>query len=396
VVLQHIPILFLCEIVRGAEVEIFAWSQSSPMFEMWSSYKKRLIRDLDRWQSNGWVSEEGRAAILSEITGAGRGIGLASVLAILASVLFGFAAISFVAAHWEDVPRLGRLALLLAAIWTGYGVSGWLTRRGQDAFADAAVLFAVAMFGASIMLVSQMYNIYGSPSDGVLMWWAGSLLAGVVLRSNPALALAMILVCVWSFMQMFDRNEVHWPFLFGWALVAAAFLWQRWGPGLHLAALALSAFVVLIGYFLDGGHAHALVATLGVLAALAAAGLNKVRPDLDGIVAPLLVYATGVAFAGLFALQFIESPPFGTRIALAALTLVLLLASISHGLSAPNRAALWLGYIGFSIEILMLYWQTVGSILGTSLFFLIAALIVASLAYVALHLARRSVPGRSA
>lgn len=366
------------------------------MFEMWSSYKKRLTRDLDRWQSNGWVSEEGRAAILREIASPGRGIGLASVLAILASVLFGFAAISFVAAHWEDVPRFGRLALLLAAIWTGYGAAGWLTRRGQDVFADAAILFAVAMFGASIMLVSQMYNIYGSPSDGVLMWWVGSLLAGVVLRSNPALALAMILVCVWSFMQMFDRNEVHWPFLFGWALVAAAFLWHSWGPGLHLAALALSVFVVLIGYFLDGGHAHALVATLGVLAALVAAGLSKVRPDLDAIAAPLLVYATAVAFAGLFALQFIESPPLGTAIALAALALVLLLAAISHGLSAPNRAALWLGYIGFSIEILMLYWQTVGSILGTSLFFLIAALIVAGLAYVALRLARRSVPGRSA
>ena len=46
-------------------------------------------------------------------------------------------------------------------------------------------------------------------------------------------------------------------------------------------------------------------------------------------------------------------------------------------------------YLGFSIEILSLYWQTVGSILGTSLFFLIAALIVTALAFVALRLAQR-------
>ena len=37
---------------------------------------------------------------------------------------------------------------------------------------------------------------------------------------------------------------------------------------------------------------------------------------------------------------------------IAALTLVLLLAAISHGFSTQNRGALWLGYIGFSIEIL--------------------------------------------
>jgi len=356
---------------------------------MWSSYKKRLTRDLERWQSKGWVSEQSRVAILDDLAKSGRGIGLASALGILASVLFGFAAISFVAAHWEDVPRLGRVGLLIAAIWAGYGIAGWLTARGQQAFADAAILFSVAMFGANIMLISQMYNIGGEPSDGVLMWWIGALLAGAVLRSNPALALAMVLVCVWSFMETSERNDVYWPFLIGWAAVTAAFAWQRWWPGLHLSALSLTFFVISIGYLLAQGHEHAVVATVGVLAAAVAFGIEKVRPDLDHITAPVLAYAVAVTFCGLFALQFIESPSRGTLIALAALTLVFLLATISHGLSTQNRGALWLGYIGFSIEILALYANTIGSILGTSLFFLIAALIVAALAYVALRLAQR-------
>ena len=234
---------------------------------MWASYRKRLKHDLDRWYSNGWVSEVGRTAILADQAKSGREMGLASALGILASVLFGFAAISFVAAHWEDVPRLGRLGLLLAAIWLGYGIAGWLTARNQRSFADAAILFAVAMFGASIMLISQMYNIDGNPPDGVLMWWIGALFAGVVLRSNPALALAMVLVCVWSSMESSQRNGVHWPFLIGWAAVTAAFIWQRWRPGLHLSALALSLFVISIGYLLGRGHEHAIVVTTGLLAA---------------------------------------------------------------------------------------------------------------------------------
>ena len=189
-------------------------------------------------------------------------------------MLFGFAAISFVAAHWQDVPRLGRLGLLLAAIWLGYGVAGWLTSRDQRSFADAAVLFAVAMFGASIMLISQMYNIDGNPPDGVLMWWIGALFAGAVLRSNPALALAMILVCVWSFMESSERNGVHWPFLIGWAGDGRVRL-AGWRPGLHLSALALALFVISLGYLLGRGHEHALVATVGVLAAVVAIGTRE-------------------------------------------------------------------------------------------------------------------------
>ena len=66
-----------------------------------------------------------------------------------------------------------------------------------------------------------------------------------------------------------------------------------------------------------------------------------------------------------------------------------MLASIWWGLAYNNRGALWLGYIGFSIEILSVYEKTVGSLLGTSLFFLVAGLLVAALAFMAFRLNAR-------
>lgn len=356
---------------------------------MWAPYKKRLARDLDRWEANGWVSKDGRTAILSDVASSGRDFSLASALAILASVLFGFAAISFVAAHWEEMPRLARLALLLASIWAGYGAAGWLAARGHPALADASILFAVAMFGASIMLISQMYHIDGNPPDAVLMWWIGALFAGALLRSNPALALAMVLVCVWSTMEALQNNAVHWPFLGGWAMVSGAFIWQRWLPGLHLSALALTGFLISLGYLLGRGHEHTVVAIIGMLVAAAVIGAEKVLPDYDHLTAPILAYAVVVTFAGLYALQFFENTSLRTLVLLAALTLVLLLGAISYGLATANRGVLWLGYIGFSLEVLSVYWKTVGSILNTSIFFLVAALIVAALAYMALRIAQR-------
>jgi uncharacterized membrane protein len=49
----------------------------------------------------------------------------------------------------------------------------------------------------------------------------------------------------------------------------------------------------------------------------------------------------------------------------------------------------WIGYVAFSIEILGLYFKTIGSLLSTSAFFLSAAVLVAALAVVAYRLHAR-------
>ena len=58
-------------------------------------------------------------------------------------------------------------------------------------------------------------------------------------------------------------------------------------------------------------------------------------------------------------------------------------------LATDNRGALWLAYVAFAVEIFSLYVRMLGTLLNTSLFFLIAALIVSALAWVAYRLHRR-------
>ena len=129
---------------------------------MWGS-GKRLGDDVRRWRGEGWVTAEGETRILAELAQRGSGVSLASALGILASVLLGFAVMSFVAAHWEDMSRIFRLLLLFGLILAGYGAAGFFETRGKQLFADAAILFSVAAFGASIMLIAQMFHIDGNP-----------------------------------------------------------------------------------------------------------------------------------------------------------------------------------------------------------------------------------------
>ena len=324
-----------------------------------SWYRHKVERDLTRWQTSGWVSEAGASAIRSDLASRKSPFGVAPVFAVLGAVLFGFAIMSFVAAHWTGMSKLARLGLLLATLWGCYGIAAYLLQRQLNAFAQAAVLGGIAAFGASIMLIAQMYHMEGNPPDAVLTWALGALLAAALLRSHPALAATFVLLVVWTCWERGLSQDAHWSFLVAWAATAAAAAWLRWRPGLHLAAISLIIWLVPLGYFVFDHHAHWIVAILGVVAVIVAAAGGK---EIDARVpasAALFAYGLVVAFAGLYILQFIdelrlvggqqEGVSIQRLVLLAIVTLAMLLGAMLWALSVDNRAALWLAYAAFAV-----------------------------------------------
>jgi uncharacterized membrane protein len=357
-------------------------------------------RDLARWQAAGWVTDAGAASIKSDLASRTSALGVAGIFAILGAVLFGFAIMSFVAAHWTAMPKLARLALILATLWGCYGAAAYLFARGLDAFAQAAILCGIAVYGAGIMLIAQMYHIEGSPPDAVLYWALGALLAAILVQSPTALAATFVLIVVWSAWERTLAYGPHWAFLVVWLATAAAAAWMRWRPGLHLAAISLMIWLVPLGFFVLGGHAHWLAALIGGGVALstifAGPASDRGLPSRHA----LFAYGLATAFAALFVAQFIDDASFfysertrsvGRLLLLAVVTLAGVLAAMYWALQTGNRPALWVGYVSFAAEILALYWNTLGTLLDTSLFFLIASILVSVLAWAAYALHRRKV-----
>jgi uncharacterized membrane protein len=370
-----------------------------------SWYRTRVERDLTRWQSAGWVSEAGASAIRADLAARKPVLGAAAVLAILGAVLFGFAVMSFVAANWNAMSKLARLTLLLAVLWACYAGAAYLFARRLTALAHAAVLAGIAVYGASIMLIAQMYHMEGNPPDAVLMWALGALLAAALLRSHVALAATFVLIAVWTSMERGENETAHWLFLAPWAATAAVAAWLVWRPGLHLAALSLVMWLAPLGSYMLDRHAHWLVAAIGVAAALAAAAASPAIDRWLRASRAIFAYAVAVAFAGLFTMQFLDDGiltsggaklTLGQFSALAGLTLALLVAAMYWALRTDNRGALWVAYIAFAVEIFSVYVRMLGTLLNTSLFFLVAALIVSGLAWAAYRLHRHQAPAAEA
>ncbi|HZT48045.1 MAG TPA: DUF2157 domain-containing protein, partial [Hyphomicrobiaceae bacterium] len=301
--------------------------------------------------------------------------------------------------------KLARLTLLLATLWACYGGAFLLFQRRLEAFAQAAVLAGIAVFGASIMLIAQMYHMEGNPPDAVLIWALGALLAVALVRSAPALAATFVLLVVWTEWERSLSGAAHWDFLAPWAAATAAAAWLGWRPGLHLAAVALVLWIVPLGYLVLDHHAHWIAAVIGAaVAAGAAAGARAIDRHVPAS-APAFAYGILTAFAGLYTLQFIDTfVLYGTQdkvftpqlVLLAVLTLALLVGAMLWAMHTDNRPALWLAYAAFALEVFSLYLKTFGTLLDTSLFFLVAAVIVSLLAWAAYRLHRRRVPSEAA
>jgi uncharacterized membrane protein len=260
------------------------------------------------------------------------------------------------------------------------------------------VLGGIAAYGAGIMLIAQMYHMDGNPPDAVLYWALGALLAAVLLQSRPALAAAFVLIVVWSVWERTLTETAHWSFLPVWTAAVAAAVWLTWRPGLHLAACSFVIWVVPLGFLVLGKHAHWLVALIGVVIALAAVvagpAIDRHLPSAHA----LFGYGVAIAFAALFIAQFIDDFSFfdnqrtrsvGRLLLLAILTMAGLLAAMYWALHTGNRGTLWTGYAAFAVEIFALYWRTLGTLLDTSLFFLVAAILVSGLAWIAYQLHQR-------
>ncbi|MEQ8825346.1 MAG: DUF2157 domain-containing protein [Filomicrobium sp.] len=358
------------------------------------SYADRLERDLPQWIAAGWISRDGANAILSEVqeresgeTGSHRLIG---ILSVLGAVLIGAGVLSFVAANWEAMPRLARLGLLVGAIWTAYVGAAITFQRGLDMFAHALVLLGSVIFGASIMLIAQMYHMNGNPPDTVVLWAAGALLAGAAFGSNPSIVFSLLLACLWAGWETQLQDAVFWPFVPVWALLAGLLVWRDCRYGEVISAFAIGTWIVSLGYLLPDGPNHSLVMLLGALIAGIGLALTQTVTLYERHGRLLLVLGYVVIFAAMLAEQFFTYKiPFETLAVLALITFAVSVAAMWWGIRTNDKTLTRTAYAAFAIEVVGIYLKTIGSLMGTSMFFVSAGLGVIALATGAFWVNRR-------
>ncbi|ABS64268.1 membrane protein-like protein [Parvibaculum lavamentivorans DS-1] len=426
---------------------------------MWQRiYLQRLKHDLDLWIERGWVTPANAESILLSAREPAATRRMPGVLAILGAVLIGFAVMSFVAANWAEISKLAKLIMIFGAMWAAYIAAFLLQKRDHPALAQAAVLIGLGLFGAGIMLIAQIYHIVTDDPAGVLAWCIAALSTAWLLPSRPALALGILLTVVWTYfvVEMPGAVSPHWSFWLPWAAALVLSLRLSWSPGLHLSLIAgliwqaMNAQAIVETYGIVETQL-AIIILLEMLAIwLAAVLLSERGPRFASIAeayaiafafaifwifqtapsdneiassaaGPLVTGLMAVVVAGLAFLCIARSKLEARHIigigALAVLALLfpvlrsgagetipwlyaaafLVLAAwlVSYGTGRGSRFAVNFGFVAFAAEVLYLYFETLGDLLSTALFFALGGVLLIAGSIVMERMRRRLVKAAS-
>lgn len=358
-----------------------------------ANHATRLKGEIDGWLAAGLIDAGTAARLHAEVEArGGGGFSFASVLSAFAALLFGAAILLFVAANWEAMPRLVRLGLILLLILLGYGFGAVAALRGHPKLSEAGHLVGIAAFGGGMALVGQMYHLSGDEAQALLVWCVAAALSAAILRSSALTAAAVALATAWMWSEGWDiwgDETVPAAALPVLAILWALSLWTRSAAARHLILLSLSSYVVLA---VVGGNvvvAPALLAAGAAILFVVAVRLGAKAERVFGM-GGLPVHAM-LAFGLAMVLLHLT---FGDGAGLAVVALLSFAACIgalvlSRG---ADRAVRWLAYLGFGVELCLVYVLTIGTMLGTAGFLLASGLLLALAAGVILRFERRFRP----
>ncbi|MGU3576841.1 DUF2157 domain-containing protein [Brucellaceae bacterium C25G] len=353
------------------------------------SFSMSVEKLISSWREQGLIDSETAGKLLGDLHARRSGIGLGTVLATIGGLLLGAAVILLVAANWQDIPRIVRVIAVFALIWICYLGGVWRRLAGDVVFSKALFIVGAATFGAGIAMVGQMYHMSGDESSATFLWAIGVFAAAFLLREPVLSAVAMFIAGFYlftlaeqDFRTLLSSSGFYIvPALAVTGAIAAYFTHSRVTG--HLVGIYTLIWFGML--YIDREQSMMLwVLLLCGIALMLADGFAHVALErLTRFSRPLASYgflAVLGAILGFQANTMIATDYERPHILFYSI-LIFALCITSLLLCGRNNSGLrWLVYLVFSAQVLFLAFETIGTMIGTSGFFLSSGILVLLLA----------------
>lgn len=377
-------------------------------------------RKLQAWLAAGLIDADTAGRIRVWEAEHSRPLALWAVIGI-GALAIGLGVISVVAANWEDVPGMVRLAIHLAVL---LALGGFLAWRGdslarQQPWGLEAILFVFAMLGMTFFgHIGQVYQT-SSPLWQPLAAWLALFTPLLLLRGQSWLTAALLFVVTaytaWDYAsglepRLLDDRDPDALVTAGIALVTAAPVllaplgaWMRgrstrpaFWKRLEQLALAYAvggASLIAIAAGLDrfegGILGIAAQSERGSIALVAAAAIAWSRRDRSG-------EATGLVMAGAGASCFVAWLVSGSQLGGGILFMALWAGIAAAALHAGWRGVFQLAVAAVAVRLIVLSFELASDLLTSGFGLIFAGLMILGVAFVALRVSRTFAPPKEA
>ena len=252
-------------------------------------FKKDMAREVSEWVRDDLITPAQGEAILSRYgtrlsDAKGNSFGY-YVLTALAALFVGLAVILVVSHNWDSIPRMTRMLSLVGLTFV-VNLQG-IRLMLQDRYRPGTLwlFFGSICYGASIMLIAQIYHLGEHYPDGIFYWALGVLPIALLTQSRLITLLCLALASLW---MVVEAGTNFFPT--SYPLFAFASLWMVWKRR--------DSILVFLGGLVG------LATWMNLLLAWVAGDFYQFEPFIDQL--PLTI-AIGLSLAG-FAWWLMRQP----------------------------------------------------------------------------------------
>jgi uncharacterized membrane protein len=154
-------------------------------------------------------------------------------ISTIGALFLGIGAILFVASNWQAIPSAVKVLILVGSTFSAYfaGYVFQYQKQNLPKVGASLIFLGALLFGASVFLIAQIYNINANSHILMLIWLAGVLPLVYAFQSSAIAELSAFLFYAWIGLFMFRGMEVY----------------QAQGDFFKLPVLYLSSGVLLFG-----------------------------------------------------------------------------------------------------------------------------------------------------
>lgn len=353
------------------------------------SFSMSVEKLISSWKDQGLINDETAVKLLKDLNKRRSGIGLGTVLATIGGLLLGAAIILLVAANWQDIPRLVRVISVFALIWISYIGGVWRKLAGDEVFSKACFIIGAATFGAGIAMVGQMYHMSGDEASAALLWATGVFISAFLLREPVLAAAAMFISAFYLFSVVQNDFDIliYQPSFYIVPALALAGAVSAYFTRSRITGHLVGLFILLwFGLLYAENQPQSvlwILLTAGCALLLADGFAHVTLQRLTRFARPLAGYGFLAVLGAILAFQtrgiYLDQYDQPQILFYSAIILALCIGTLV--LCGRNNSGLrWLVYLTFSAEVLYLAFETIGTIIGTSGFFLSSGILVLLLA----------------
>lgn len=194
------------------------------------------------------------------------------IFGVLGAILVGSGIILIIAHNWDTFPRFAKTAFAFLPLLIGQALCGISLWRGLGTtWRESSAAFLFFAIGASISLISQIYNLPASTTGFLLAWMSLAALIIYVMQSGTASVLYWVGITYYGIHTYSSYQEYSNP-LYYWMLAIAGLgaIWYWWKPGstnnfsaVHRWLVPLS-FAITLGAFGEGNEELMFVAYMSL------------------------------------------------------------------------------------------------------------------------------------